>query len=93
MKTKTPEQIHNQVIRIYNKLVDLGHWEGRKWIASPNMEPRMKFISSIRARYIDNIYKANNHTTNGHGIATSGTTTQINYIWFHAATPASIYTK
>lgn len=77
MKTKTPKQIHDQWLRL-----------AKNARTAINIE-RVKRAAEISTRYRANIYRANGIEN----VNTCTDTAKCNYIWEHAATPASVYAK
>lgn len=77
MRTKTPLQIYEQWQRM-----------ARNARTPENIE-RVKRAAIISRKYWDNIYRANGMPDR----LTSSDTARANYIWYNAATPASIYAK
>lgn len=90
MKTKTPEQIAMQSARILN-YISVKHWNGKEYKEHSKMMDKLSSVQKACWGYIDNIFRANSLQTNGKGIATSGTTEQINTIWQNASTPRKVY--
>lgn len=87
-RTKTPKQIHKQIMRILNKIAqERGRWEGRTFIGAQDVIKAHSIRNTCR-RYIDNIYAAN-----GIEDRMQGNTVKCNYIYENAATPVSVYTK
>lgn len=90
MKTKTPEQIYEQVMNILREIaLEKGRWEGIVYKGvTEEMRARARKACDIGWRYIDNIYAAN-----GIKDRKNCGPELNNQIWETSATPVSIYAK
>lgn len=71
--------------------ISVKHWNGKEYKEHSKMLEKLSSVQNTCWRYIDNIFRTNGLRTNGKGIATSGTTEQINAIWHNAAEPRKVY--
>lgn len=90
MRTKTPKQLHEQVMNILREIaLERGRWEGRVYTGvTAEMRARAYRVLDIYKRYVDNIYAAN-----GIKDRMAGNTAEYNRLWETAATPVSTYAK